>query len=138
MISGKKTKERHETTQYCSTLYLILISCLKEHNFSGHLSDFFEIFLEGKVEYGPFFEFERRYKAELGGEDRVDHIFHTSFEKLKRHPCREMKALGDFLGIERSEEFYAEVVDKTSIEKVKAVRDQEYKCVCLCVCVLGV
>ena len=80
--------------------------------------------MAGKVEYGSFFEYERQYKAELGGEDRVDHVFHTSFEDLKQDPFGQMKAIGAFLGFARSDEFYEQVVDKTSFQNVKAVREQ--------------
>ena len=104
-----------------------MFSSKKDRNFCGQLSDFFAIFLEGKVQYGSFFEYERRYKAELGAADRVDHVFHATFENLKQHPLQQMKALGEFLGLKRSEEFYEKVVDNSSFENVKAVRDQGYK-----------
>ena len=81
--------------------------------------------LSHQVEYGSFFEFERRYKSEIGGDDRVDHIFQTSFETLKSHPMQQMMELGAFLGVNRSQRFYEEVVEKTSFAKIKAVRDQK-------------
>ena len=55
-------------------------SALKMYNYSGPLSHYMELFLEGKNQYGSFFAWESRYKVELGGDDRRDHVFHTSFE----------------------------------------------------------
>ena len=107
-----------------SSCFPTIYSTLKFYNFAGKLSDFFEVFMEGKTEYGSFFEFERRFKAELGGEDRVDHVFHTSFEELKKDSFGQIKKMGEFLGFERTDEFYERVVDKSSFQKVKAVRDQ--------------
>ena len=88
-------------------------------------SAFFESFLDGTTAYGSYFEFEQRYAAELGGADRADHVIHTSFEALKQQPAESMKALGQFLGVERSQEFYEKVVEKTSFENVKAKRDAQ-------------
>jgi len=100
---------------------------IKKYNISASLSEFHEYFLAGDVEYGSFFEFERRYKAELGGEDRKDHIIHTSYETLKKDPHAAIKQLGEFLGYERSDDFYNAVVEKTSFQKIKAKRDEDYK-----------
>jgi len=95
------------------------------YQYSEPFASFFDLFMEGLVDYGSYFEFERRYQVELGGEDRLDHIHHTSFETLKAHPHQTMKELGAFIGVDRSEEFYEEVVDKTSFDKVKAIRVAE-------------
>ena len=83
----------------------------------------------GKVEYGSFFDFERRYKAELleGDEDRRDHVFHTSFETLKANPKKEIAELGRCLGVERSDDFYDQVVEATSFQKIKELRDQDHR-----------
>ena len=97
-------------------------SAMTFYNYTKPFSAFFDQFIEGKVDYGSYFDFERQCKAELGGEDRLDHIFHTSFETLKAHPLQTMKELGTFLGVDRSHEFYEEVVEKTSFDKVKAIR----------------
>merc|ERR1719193_2510319 len=99
------------------------------YDYSGPLSHYLELFLSGKNQYGSFFAWERRYRDELGGDDRRDHVFHTSFEALKADPAATMKALGEFLGLERSDDFYARVAEETAFEKVKAVRDQhgDYK-----------
>ena len=99
-------------------------STITFYNFAGKLSEYFEVFMEGKVEYGSFFEYEHRYKAEIGGGDRVDHVFHTSYEDLKKDSFGQIKKMGEFLGFERTDEFYERVVDKSSFQKVKAVRDQ--------------
>ena len=112
---------------YSSKTFKQLISAIKNYNISASLSEFHEYFLAGDVEYGSFFEFERRYKAELGGKDRKDHIIHTSYETLKKDPCAAIKQLGEFLGYERSDDFYQAVVEKTSFQKIKAKRDEDYK-----------
>ena len=94
-------------------------------DFQGSFSDFFEYFLAGKVLYGSFFEYERRYKTEIGGEDRNDHVFHTTFEAIKRDPADAMRKIGIFLEKERSEEFYRNLVEKTSFDNVKTHRDAQ-------------
>ena len=40
-----------------------------------------------------------------------------------------MMALGEFFGVERTNEFYEEVVEKTSFDYVKAKRDAQSKSV---------
>ena len=82
-------------------------------------------FLAGNTDYGSFFEFERRYDAELDIKEREDHVFHTSYEMLKKNTFDSMKQLGAFLAKERSDEFYRDV-DKTSFRKVKERRDLDY------------
>ena len=123
--------------------------------------------MEGKVEYGSFFEYESQYKKGLyvggGGEEeevereeqekeekekekekektkekekeereeeededcRLDHVFKTSYETLKQNPLQQLKALGSFLGVKRSDEFYEKVVEESAFQNVKAVRDQQ-------------
>ena len=83
--------------------------------------------MAGRWHRGSFFEYERRYAAELNVDDRKDHVFHTSFETLKKQPLDTIKAMGAFLSLERTEEFYQRVVEQTSFENVKAVRDAQYK-----------
>ena len=95
---------------------------------TGTFAEFFDSFLDGSCAYGSYFEFERRYEAELSGDDdRVDHVFQTSFEQLKRESLESIVALGKFLGVERSKEFYEEVAEKTSFDYVKAKRDAQSK-----------
>merc|ERR1719383_426894 len=94
---------------------------------TGTFAEFFDSFVDGSCGYGSYFEFERRYVAELSGDDRVDHVFHTCFEKLKRDSLESIVALGKFLGVERSKEFYEEVEEKTSFDYVKAKRDAQSK-----------
>jgi len=101
-------------------------SAIKMYDYTGPLSHLVERFLAGNTDYGSFFEFERRYDAELDAEDRSDHVFHTSYEMLKKETFESMKQLGAFLGKERSDEFYREVVEKTSFQKVKEQRDADY------------
>ena len=96
---------------------------IKNYNYTAPLSHFVEIFLSGQNNYGSFFEYERRYKAELDKEEFRARVFHTSFETLKKDPMPVMKQLGGFLGLERSEDFYQRVVAQTSFDNVKAFRD---------------
>ena len=56
-------------------------------------------------------------------------MFQTCFEAVKKDPLKTMKALGKFFGVERTNEFYEEVVEKTSFDYVKAARDAQSKSV---------
>ena len=63
----------------------------------------------------------------IGEEDRRDHVFHTSYETLKANPKKEIAEMGRFLGIERSDDFYDQVVEATSFQKIKEIRDQDHR-----------
>jgi len=98
----------------------------KMYNYVAPLSHFVDMFLAGNRDFGCYFKFERDYDAILNVGDRSDHVFHTSFEMLKMEPLESMKRLGAFLGKKRSDEFYREVVEKTSFKKVKERREVDY------------
>ena len=53
------------------------------------------------------------------------HIFHTTFKEIKKDPLETLKKMGAFLVKRRSEEFFRNVVEKTSFENVKAHKDTE-------------
>ena len=85
------------------------------------------MFLSGQTAFGSYFEFEKRYMTELGGDDRQDHVFHISYEELKRDAPNSLQALGAFLGVERTPDFYAEVASKTQFQNIKAAREESTK-----------
>ena len=88
------------------------------------LPQFVDIFLGGGQPYGLYFEYERRYKIELGGDDHKDHVFTTTFEYLKRSTLQCFQSIGEFLELERSKEFYEEIVEKTSFKNLKKISDK--------------
>ena len=56
---------------------------MKGNPYTASFTEYADTFLSGEIAYGSYFEYERRYKEELIIEERKDHVFVTTFERLK-------------------------------------------------------
>jgi hypothetical protein len=79
---------------------------------------------EGYVDYGSYFDFEKKYHEKLHG---LNHVLTTTYERLKQDHVGEMKKMGAFLGLDFKDEFCMRVAKLTSFKNIKEKRDKAFE-----------
>ena len=89
----------------------------KKHSRKSDASfdDFFEMFMDGAVEYGHYFDHILSF---LPHQDDKNILFMT-YESLKKHPGAAVSQIATFMGVDLSEEDITKIIDMTSFEKMK-------------------
>ena len=83
-------------------------------------SRFFDRFLNGKVQYGSWFEHVHDWRRNA---ENLDILF-VSFEDLKRDPATEIRRVADFCGIDLDENRLSRVLERTSFAFMREHEDR--------------
>jgi len=93
-------------------------SSIKFYDYTDSLTNFFKLALDGDVEYGCYFKYEK----ELLDIEHLDHVLNITFENLKQKPEETFKMIGGFLEMNHTDDFYKQVAVASSFSKVKAAK----------------
>lgn len=86
--------------------------------YDGSFDNFLDIFLEGKLGYGGWFDYMLEWQHIF--EDRPDWPVHTVlYEDLKENPAKEIQRLASFLGRDSDMDFCTQIADKCHIDRLK-------------------
>ncbi|XP_013384110.1 sulfotransferase family cytosolic 1B member 1 [Lingula anatina] len=89
--------------------------------YDGEWDDFLEMFMDGKVLYGSWFDYEADWQQ------KETNVFNISYEQLREAPLQVLPELSAFLGCDRSPEFLQKVAEATSFENMKTVKEEQMK-----------
>ncbi|XP_046360250.2 sulfotransferase 1B1-like [Haliotis rufescens] len=92
-----------------------LTKCYEYH---GKWENYFPFLLDGKVDYGSFFTYMKEWAA-IGTTHPDLPTLTLVYEDLKEDPLSGIRKLAKFLNAEKSEEFYLQVKELTSFNKMK-------------------
>lgn len=91
------------------------------YHYTGEFNDFFDLFMEDEVEYGSYFDFYLKWDEVL--KNPAQHpVLLLKFEDNKAQPIECVKKIAAFLELEISDEFAAEIAEKTNFSKMKTKR----------------
>ena len=94
------------------------------YGYDGSFNDFFDLFIEGKLEYGDYFDhlldWEKRMKSQ-----NCNQILMVSFEDLKADPLKCVHKVAEFLEVKVTDDFASEVVEACSFKKMKKKRARD-------------
>ena len=85
------------------------------HKLDTSFDDFFEIFMDGALEYGRYFDHVLSFLPHRNDKN----ILFMRYESMKKHPGAAVSQIAAFMGVELSEEDITKIVDMTSFEKMK-------------------
>ncbi|XP_046356406.1 sulfotransferase 1A1-like isoform X3 [Haliotis rufescens] len=90
------------------------------YNYTGEWKNFVRPSLEGKFEYGSWFDYVKDWEEVKKTTDVP--ILTINYEDMQENVFREMKKVAAFLGINRSDEFVKEVCDHCSFASMQKSR----------------
>ncbi|XP_064605706.1 sulfotransferase 1E1-like [Liolophura sinensis] len=105
--------------------YYHFIKERKHYGYNGKFPAFLELFMEGKVPYGDWFEYMQEWNSVIE-EGRPCQIHIMYYEQLKQHFLREMSRLCSFLDLTRSTEFLEEMEKLSSFDSFKRSVDAQF------------
>lgn len=88
--------------------------------YNGDFPDFLDLYLEGTVPYGSWFNFERSVLQSIKEHPDLP-VHHMFYEDMKEDCARELRKMVKFLGMTASDELCQQVADACEFKKLKAV-----------------
>ena len=95
------------------------------YQYEGDFNGLFDVFMSQTMEYGNYFDYYLSWDELLKNPDKHD-ILLVKFEDNKADPVGCVKRMAEFLEIKITDEFAAQVVENTSIKKMKAKREGQH------------
>lgn len=86
-------------------------------DYSGSFNDFFELFVDGRLPFGDYFEHTSAWRQFYL--ENPEQVFWLSFEDLKANPEREIARLAKFVGMEHDSKTINRVRQETTFRKLK-------------------
>lgn len=86
-------------------------------DYTGELNDFFELFMDGRLPFGDYFEHTSAWRQFYL--ENPNQVYWLSFEDLKSHPEREIKRLARFCGMNHDSDTIKRVRQETTFTKLK-------------------
>ncbi|XP_067671935.1 sulfotransferase 1A1-like [Haliotis asinina] len=90
------------------------------YNYTGEWNNFVRPSLEGKFDYGSWFDYVKDWEEVKKTTDVP--ILTLNYEDMKEDPFRELVKVKEFLGIDRSDGFVKEVCDHCSFDSMKTIK----------------
>ena len=91
--------------------------------YDGTFDGFLDIFLEGKLGYGSWFDYMIGWQKIF--DDHPDWPVHiVLYEDLKEDPVKEVQKLATFLGKNSDKDFCSQIADKCHIDRLREVKPE--------------
>mmetsp|Transcript_20523 Transcript_20523/g.69567 ORF Transcript_20523/g.69567 Transcript_20523/m.69567 type:complete len:304 (-) Transcript_20523:226-1137(-) len=90
------------------------------HHYDGPWDNFVDLYLEGKIEHGSWFDHHRDWWAAY--QKDPEHILWVFYEDLQRDPRETIKRVAEFLEVEATDDLLDSVVRGSSFQ---AMKDQD-------------
>lgn len=88
--------------------------------YNGEFHDFLELYLEGTVPYGSWFDYELSVLESLDQHPDLP-VLHVFYEDMKQDCAAELRKLVKFLGLSASDQLCQDVAEACEFKKLKAV-----------------
>ncbi|KAK6178083.1 hypothetical protein SNE40_012914 [Patella caerulea] len=121
-LKTKKTKIvyiRRNPKDVVVSFYNHTFNLRKGYEYEGEFKDYFESFLDGKVDYGSWFEYVKDWEKTMAENPDLP-ILDCTYEDLKEDPIREIRRLADFLGVEKNENLFKSIAESCNIDSMRA------------------
>ncbi|XP_046580910.1 sulfotransferase 1B1-like [Haliotis rubra] len=82
--------------------------------YHGTWRHFLELFLNGKVQWGSWFEHVKNFEEVIKTNRHGQQILVMNYEDTKQNPKESVNRLSDFLGLPRNDELCSQIADKCS------------------------
>nr|KAG5703855.1 hypothetical protein BaRGS_031489 [Batillaria attramentaria] len=89
----------------------------KYYQYKGKFSDWLQLFLEGQVDYGSWFDYVRSWEKVINS-DVKNPIHVIMYEDMKEDPVRETRRLAEFLGVTPDPELVKSVAAKCDFSRM--------------------
>lgn len=93
----------------------------KTYGYNGNFSAYFKMFMEGRLEYGSYFDYILDWDRVIK-ESTNNPILLITYEELIEQPMDVVLRIAKHLGLHVTDEFIGRVVDACNFDKIKAVR----------------
>ncbi|XP_012942061.1 sulfotransferase 6B1 isoform X2 [Aplysia californica] len=94
------------------------------YTYTGEFNDYFDLWIEGNVDYGSYFDFYLSWDELLKNPERHP-VLLVKYEDIKAQPMENIKRIAQFLEVDVTDEFVAEIVEKTSFNSMKSKRAKD-------------
>ncbi|XP_036361208.1 sulfotransferase 6B1 isoform X1 [Octopus sinensis] len=91
------------------------------YQYDGDWNGFFELFLDGKLNYGSWFEYTQQWEKDIKDHPELP-ILIVKYEDLKKDPVSNVAKVAEFLGLPKNDQLFEDIADKCSFAKMKAVK----------------
>ncbi|ESO90233.1 hypothetical protein LOTGIDRAFT_147792, partial [Lottia gigantea] len=92
------------------SFYNHTIKLSKYYEYSGQFSDYLKLWMEGKLDYGSWFDYVKEYEKVCKNSD-LD-ILPLEYEQLKKDLINEIRKISDFLELERNEKLIKDISER--------------------------
>lgn len=90
----------------------------KMTGFDGSFNEYFQYFLDGKVQFGSWFHYMQEFQKDF--EDHPEWPVHiVAYEEIKNDPVKEIQTISKFLGKNLSYDLCTEIANKCSFNQLK-------------------
>ncbi|XP_071116099.1 sulfotransferase 1C2-like [Haliotis cracherodii] len=96
------------------------------YQYEGTWENYLPLFLEGKVDFGSWFTYMKNWEKEMKNHPELPFLT-VLYEDLKEDSLSVIRKMAEFLGVERSEEFYEKVSERTSFSHMQATKGRLLK-----------
>ncbi|XP_076452485.1 sulfotransferase 1A3-like isoform X1 [Babylonia areolata] len=90
----------------------------RDYGYEGDWEGYFELFVEGKVDYGSWFDYTRDWERVMAS-DPLQSFLSLSYEDVKENPMAEVTRLSRFLGQNHEESFLRKVCERCDFASMK-------------------
>ncbi|GAB1600159.1 sulfotransferase 6B1-like [Argonauta hians] len=97
----------------------------KLYDYDGDWTNYFEIFFEGKVNYGNYFEYMLQWEKDIKNHPELP-ILIVKYEELKKDPVGGVTKVAQFLGLPNNSQLFKDIAEKCSFSNMKKVKPQKY------------
>ncbi|XP_029640190.1 sulfotransferase family cytosolic 1B member 1-like [Octopus sinensis] len=93
------------------------------YHYDGDWKGFFEMFLEGKLNYGNWFQYMLQWEKDI--KDHPDlPILIVKYEDLKKDPVGNVAKVSKFLGLPKNDQLFKDIADKCSFSKMRVAKQE--------------
>ena len=94
------------------------------YSYGGSFNDYFNLFMEGRLEYGDYFDYVLDWERTMKNQS-FNQIHCVSFEDMKSAPLKCVLDVANFLKVKVTEQFAREIVDACSFNRMKKKRGKD-------------
>ncbi|XP_050402157.1 sulfotransferase 1C2 [Patella vulgata] len=88
----------------------------KYYEYDGEFKDYLKLFVDGKVDYGSWFEYVKEWEQIISTSDLP--ILELTYEGMKEDPVGGIRKISEFLGTTPTEELIRDIHDKCSFSSM--------------------
>lgn len=88
------------------------------YKYDGNWNSYFDLYMKGQVNYGKWFDYMLEWEKVFKKYPELP-VLLIKYEDIKKDPVGKIAELAEFIGVEKNEEFFKEVADKCSFNKMK-------------------